>query len=75
MFTLVWNLTILKGSHSHVHPNLVYADVTVFVPSMLIVNEEDGMVQVCATLSAVQITERNFTITLATSNGTGRWRG
>ncbi len=43
----------------------------VSVPSMLIVGEGDEMVQVCATLSSMEATERNFTITLATSDGTG----
>ncbi len=45
--------------------------MTVSVPAMLSVGEGDGMVQVCGTLSAIEDTERNFTITLATSNGTG----
>ena len=45
--------------------------MTVSIPDMVSVGEEDGMVQVCATLSAVEDTERNFTITLATSDGTG----
>ena len=47
------------------------ADVTVSVPAMLSVGEGDGMVQVCATLSAVEETERNFTITLTNSDDTG----
>ena len=47
------------------------ADVSVSVPAMVSVGEGDGMVQVCATLSAVEDTERDFTITLATSDGTG----
>ena len=34
-------------------------------------NEEDGSVQVCTTLSAYGNTERNFTVSLVTSNGTG----
>ncbi len=46
-------------------------DVAVSVPAMLSVGEGDGIVQVCATLSAMEDTERNFTITLATSDGTG----
>ena len=41
------------------------------IPSMVSVGEEDGMVQVCATLSAVEDTERDFAITLATNDGTG----
>jgi hypothetical protein len=39
---------------------------------MMSVGEEGGMVQVCATLSAVNDTERNFTITLTTDNGSGK---
>jgi hypothetical protein len=38
---------------------------------MMSVNEEDEMVQVCSSLSAVNDTERDFTITLATGDGTG----
>ena len=41
---------------------------------MVSVGEGDGIVQVCATLSAVEATERDFTITLATSDGTGNMR-
>ena len=50
-----------------------FADVTVSVPAMVSVGEGDGMVQVCATLSAVEETERDFNVTLSTSNvdGTG----
>ena len=45
--------------------------MAVAVPAMVSVGEGDGMVQVCATLSAVEDTERDFTITLTTSDGTG----
>jgi hypothetical protein len=39
---------------------------------MMSVGEGDGMVEVCATLqSAVNDTERNFTVTLATGDGSG----
>ena len=44
----------------------------VAIPATESVSEEDGMVQVCATLSAMEMTERDFTITLATSNDTGK---
>ena len=47
--------------------------MTVSIPDTESVGEEDGMVQVCATLSAVEDTERTFTITLATSDGTGSY--
>ncbi len=46
-------------------------DVTVSDPAMLSVDEGDGMVQVCATLSAVEDTQRNFIITLTTNDDTG----
>ena len=45
--------------------------MSVSVPAMVSAGEEDGMVQVCATLSAVEDTEKNFTIFLSTSDGTG----
>ena len=45
----------------------------VSIPDVVSVGEEDGMVQVCATLSAVNDTERNFAITLATSDDTGSY--
>ena len=51
---------------------MLYAVVTVSVPAMVSVGEGDGTVTVCATLTVVEATERDFTITLATSNGTGK---
>ncbi len=51
--------------------DILSADVTVSIPAMLGVGEGDGMVQVCAALSAAVATERSFTITLATSDDTG----
>ena len=48
------------------------ADVTVSVPAIVSVGEEDGMVQVCAYLSAMEETQRDFTIILATSNSAGK---
>ncbi len=51
--------------------NVMSTDVTVSVPAMLNVSEGGGLVQVCVTLSAVEDTERNFTVSLATSDGTG----
>ncbi len=47
--------------------------MTVSVPAMLSVGEGDVMVQVCATLSAAEDTERHFTITLTTSDNTGKY--
>ena len=46
-----------------------FLDITVFIPAVVSVGEEDGMVQVCATLSALNDTERDFTITLAATGG------
>ena len=48
-----------------------FPDVTVSVPAMVSVGEGDGTVTVCARLSAVEATERNFTISLNSSDGTG----
>ena len=45
--------------------------VTVSVPAMLRIDEGDGQVEVCATLSAAEDTERAFNITLLTSDDTG----
>ena len=55
--------------HFDPHPT----DVTVSVPAMVSVGEADGMVTVCATLTAMEATERDFTITLATEDGTGTY--
>ena len=46
-------------------------DVTVFVPAMVLSGEGDGTVRVCATLSALEDTQRDFNITLTTRDGTG----
>jgi hypothetical protein len=40
---------------------------------MMSVTEGNGMVQVCATLSAVNDIERDFSIALATDDGTGKF--
>ena len=45
--------------------------MTVSVPATISSDEGDGMVQVCATLSAMEDTQRDFTITLGTSDDTG----
>ena len=50
---------------------LLYSDVTVMVPAMVSVDEGDGMVQVCAELNAVEVTQREFSVTLATSDDSG----
>ena len=46
----------------------LYSDVTVMVPAMVSVDEGDGMVQVCAELNATEATQREFSVTLATSD-------
>ena len=48
-------------------------DVSVSVPAMLSVEEEAGMVEVCASLSVIMMeeTQREFVISLNTENGTG----
>ena len=45
--------------------------MSVSIPPMLNVSEEDEIVQVCATLTAIQKIERDIIITFATSNGEG----
>ncbi len=50
--------------------------VSVSLPSAMSVGEGDGTVEVCATLTSAVATERDFMITLATSDGTavGKYR-
>ena len=43
----------------------------VSVPAMSSVSEGDGAVQVCATLSVMEDTERDFVISVSTNDGTG----
>lgn len=43
--------------------------MTVSIPAAMSVNEGDGIVQVCITM--LGITERDFMISLSTSDGTG----
>ena len=47
------------------------SDVTVMVPAMVSVDEGDGMVQVCAELNAMEATQREFSVTLTTSDDSG----
>lgn len=51
---------------------IVSTDVMVSVPAMISVHERNGVVEVCASLHAIEETERIFTVTLATNDGTGR---
>jgi tellurite resistance protein len=46
--------------------------VTVSLDGDMSVSEDAATVQVCATLSAIEPTERDFNITVATSDGTGK---
>ena len=41
------------------------------IPSVLLVHEVDGIIQVCAILSTMENTESDFTITLATNYSKG----
>ena len=47
--------------------------MSVSVPAMLSVEEEAGMVEVCVSLSVMEMeeTEREFTVTLDTTDDTG----
>ena len=47
--------------------------MTVSVPAVASASETDGLVQVCATRSALEEPMRNFQIMLSTSNDTGKW--
>ena len=47
------------------------AAAEVSVPDVLSVTEDEGTVQVCATLNTLFIAEFDITVTLATSDGTG----
>ena len=51
---------------------LFATDVGVSIPISMEIGEGDGLVQVCATLSAIEATERNLSVRLMTINGTGR---
>ena len=53
---------------------LSFLVVIVSVPVLVNVNEGVGMVEVCAVLSATEDTERNFSISLATTDNTGKQR-
>ena len=52
----------------------VLIDVTVSLPPPISVNEGDGEVLVCTTLSVLQDTERDFDVALVTNNNTGEYR-
>ena len=41
------------------------------VPAVVSVDEGDGMVQVCAELNAMEATQREFSVTLVTSDDSG----
>ena len=49
----------------------LYSDVTVMVPAMVSVDEGGGMVQVCVELNAMEATQREFSVTLTTSDDSG----
>ncbi len=56
---------------------IIYSVVSVSLLFLTLVGEGDGRVEVCATLSGAAVaTERDFMITLATSDGTalGKYR-
>ena len=60
-----FKLTELKMTTIH------STDVSVSLPAMVNVGEGEGMVEVCATLSAMEDTERNFMIILTAVDDTG----
>ncbi len=67
----------LHGRHSELcsYDQSVVSPATVSIPSMLSVAEEEGTVSICATLAitpATATTSRNITVSLATSDRTGK---
>ena len=59
----------LSSNTPYSHSFNAVAEVS--VPDVLSVAEDEGTVQVCATLITPFVTEFDITVTLATSNGTG----
>lgn len=53
---------------------MFYVDVTVSAPVVTHIDEGDGLVQICITLSVIESIERNFTVALATTFGTGMYK-
>ena len=49
--------------------------MTVSLPTTISIGEGEGIVEVCVTLSAMEDTERNFDIALATKDDTGIEQG
>ena len=51
-------------------------DVTVFLPEMYTVNEREGMVEICVTLTVEDgvLTQRDFEVMLATNNDSAMGR-
>ena len=49
----------------------IKTEVMVSTPALETISEDDVMVEVCATLSAIEDTERNLIITLTTSGSMG----
>ena len=47
-------------------------DVTVSVPAMMSVGEGSDSLKVCAALLSIDDIERDFVVTLVTSDGTGK---
>ena len=45
--------------------------MSVSLPATISVGEDEGIVEICATMSAMEDTQRNLTIILATENDTG----
>ena len=62
-----WHNNIITMQLSKV----LFADVSVSVPTMLSVGEGEEMVEVCVTLFTANSTDNNITVTLDTEDGTG----
>ena len=69
---LSWIMMVrLKSYNSANYFNDFSIDVIVSLSAMISVTEGDDSVQVCPTLFSMDNTERNFIVTLGTSDGTG----
>ena len=54
--------------------NVILIEVEVSLPTMVNISEDKRDVQICATLSAMEVIQRNFSIRLFTIDGTGAYK-
>lgn len=70
LVTLTTSSSVLTLGASQTTVTIIDTDSEVYIPAELSVTEDDGTVQVCATLITFNDAV-GITVTLATSNGTG----